>query len=105
MMRPTPTPAQFFIRAFAPLCLLLCGLAQAQAPASPASAPAAAPAAPKTATEQTIEHIHVEDASIRIDELRVGGETKSITVEPKGGMPSYQVAPATGERTWKVLGF
>ena len=51
------------------------------------------------------ENIHVEDAAARIDELRVGGETKRISVQPKGGMPAYQVAPKTGERTWKVLGF
>jgi hypothetical protein len=37
--------------------------------------------------------------------VRVGGETQSITVQPKDGMPAYQVAPKTGERTWKVLGF
>jgi hypothetical protein len=47
----------------------------------------------------------VEDADARIDELRVGGETQSISVQPKGGMPAYQVAPKTGERSWKVLGF
>jgi hypothetical protein len=52
-----------------------------------------------------VEHIHVEDASAHIDELRVGGETQSITVQPKDDMPAYEVAPKTGERTWKVLGF
>ena len=40
-----------------------------------------------------------------IDELRIGGETKSINVQPKGGMPAYQVGPVSGERSWKVLGF
>ena len=40
-----------------------------------------------------------------ITELRVGGETRSITVQPKGGMPSYQVQPATGERSWKIGSF
>ena len=90
-----------------PLCLLLCGVAQAQTPASPPPAqPASAAAAPaKQAPEQATRHIVVEDASTRIDEVRVGSETKSITVQPKDGMPAYDVAPASGERTWKVLGF
>ena len=52
-----------------------------------------------------MQHIVVEDASTRIDEVRIGSETKSIDVHPKNGMPGYQVAPASGERTWKVLGF
>ena len=63
-----------------------------------------APIAPSR-TNQTIERIRTEDGGSRIDELRVGGETQSITVQPKVGMPAYQVAPKTGERTWKVLGF
>jgi hypothetical protein len=86
--------------------LLACGLAWSQTailPSIPTSATVQrdAPARP----EARIEHIRVEDAGARIDELRVGGETQSITVQPKDGMPAYQVAPKTGERTWKVLGF
>lgn len=57
------------------------------------------------APEQRIELIHVEDAGARIDELRVGGQTQSITVQPKDGLPTYQVEPRTGERSWKILGF
>ena len=55
--------------------------------------------------ERRIERIQVEDAGARIDELRVGGETKTITVLPKGGMPVYDVQPVTGARSWKILGF
>ncbi|MGB4361019.1 MAG: hypothetical protein WBJ19_11430 [Rhodoferax sp.] len=55
--------------------------------------------------QSRVEHIHIEDAGARIDEVRVGGQTQSITVQPKDGMPAYEVAPKTGERTWKVLGF
>jgi hypothetical protein len=55
--------------------------------------------------EQRIERIQIEDGGARIDELRVGGETKSITVQPKGGMPGYEVQPLTGARSWKILGF
>lgn len=57
------------------------------------------------AIEKRTERIHVEDSGARIDELRVGGETKTIDVHPKGGMPAYQIEPVRGERTWKILGF
>jgi len=53
---------------------------------------------PKKPVEQKIERIHHEDASTRIDELRVGGETKSITVSPKGAAPAYEVAPEGNNR-------
>ena len=43
---------------------------------------------------QRIEHIKVEDAGSRIEELRVGGQTKRITVQPKtGNAPEYEVKP------------
>ena len=75
-----------------------------------------------TRVEKRIERIRVEDAGSRIDEVRVGGETQSITVSPKGNMPSYDVLPASanrnpsagernsssasgGTRVWKILGF
>jgi hypothetical protein len=86
---------------FALSCLSIC---QAQSPA-PAQAASRAAASAPGAIEKRTEHIRIEDAGTRIDELRVGGETKSIDVQPKGGMPAYQVAPTTGERTWKILGF
>ena len=86
--------------------LLASGLAWSQT-AVPATTAASAPAqnSARTSVEARTEHIRVEDTDARIDELRVGGETQSISVQPKGGMPAYQVAPKTGERTWKVLGF
>lgn len=87
------------------MCLLLGDAALAQTAGS-ASTPQSASSAPaKQAPEQTTKHIVVEDASTRIDEVRIGSETKSIDVHPKNGMPTYQVAPSSGERTWKVLGF
>jgi len=55
--------------------------------------------------EQRAERIHVEDAGMSIDELRVGGETRSVKVQPKGGMPAYEITPSNGERSWKILGF
>lgn len=78
---------------------------------SPASAQAASdyqkPSASTRpgAVEKRTERIRVEDKGSRIDELRIGGETKTIDVQPKGGMPAYQVQPVSGERTWKILGF
>ena len=70
---------------------------------------------------QTIERIRIEDAGNRIDELRVGGQTQRITVQPKANVPPYEmptedmsrsraVEPRKGftgrkQRTWKVLDF
>ena len=96
--------------------------AQPAAPA-PGAAAAPGPALERDAPEagranQRIEHIRVEDAGSRVDELRVGGQTRSITVQPKTGGPAYDVQPAgaaggsmagspgaAGQRTWKVLRF
>ena len=84
------------------------GICQAQ---SPTAAPVAAEQqtisvnSARGALEKRTERIRVEDAGARIDELRVGGETLSISVQPKGGMPAYQIAPTSGERSWKILGF
>jgi len=63
---------------------------------------------------QRIERIRVEDGGSRVDELRVGGETKNITVQPKvGNLPSYEVHPqkaegsdgTNGRRVWRALQF
>ena len=63
---------------------------------------------------QRIERIRVEDGGSRVDELRVGGETKNITVQPKvGNLPAYEVQPenregsdgTNGRRVWKALQF
>ncbi len=72
--------------------------------------------------DQTIQRIRIEDAGSRIDEVRVGGQTQSITVQPKvgGNIPAYEVKPlnaaggatpsssssdTTGSRVWNVLKF
>jgi hypothetical protein len=44
---------------------------------------------------QRIERIHIEDSGNLIEELRVGGETQSITVQPKTQMPAYEIQPDT----------
>ena len=65
--------------------------------------PARAEAAPDSPNkpgrgDPTIERIRTEDAGSRIDELRVGGETKQIAVQPKAAVPAYEVKPAEGAR-------
>lgn len=89
--------------------------------AQTAPADTAAPA-PGGRPDQRIERIGIEDAGTRIDELRVGGQTQSIVVSPKGGMPAYDVLPggtnrnltrgergngttSGGTRVWKLLDF
>ena len=78
-----------------PLCLLIGGAAQAQTAgsATPPQPASSSPKSAKLAPDQATQHIVIEDASTRID------------VHPKNGMPAYQIAPSSGERTWKVLGF
>ena len=92
----------------------------ASAPAVSASGTAAGSAGERP--EPSIQRIRTEDAGTRIDELRVGGETQSITVQPKTGQntPAYEVKPAesakgnapsssngdtNGSRVWNVLKF
>jgi hypothetical protein len=70
---------------------------------------------------QKIERIRIEDAGNRIDELRVGGQTQNITVQPKADVPAYEIQPddlarsrpaqsrdglaARKQRVWNVLNF
>jgi hypothetical protein len=78
---------------------LVAAVAQTPAPAAQAAAPAKdASAAGVGRKDQKIQRIRTEDAGSRIDELRVGGETKQITVQPKTSVPAYEVKPAEGAR-------
>jgi hypothetical protein len=71
---------------------------------------------------QKVERIVIEDSANRIDEVRVGGQTQSITVQPKAEVPAYEIQPtdmlrtrpgdhreglsgATGQRVWNVFRF
>ena len=85
-------------------------------PATPAVTleAASSPQAAGDKSNQRIERIRVEDGGSRIDELRVGGETKNITVQPKvGNLPAYEVQPTNiegadgtnGRRVWRALQF
>lgn len=81
------------------LLLLLGSLGAAVALAQkPAADPRDGNPPPRGRPDQQIERIHHEDAGSRIDELRVGGESKSITVKPKGDAPAYEVAPESNNR-------
>jgi hypothetical protein len=112
------------MRAFLRLSFWLAALGMAASvwaqPAAPA--PARDAGGEPGRANQRIEHIRVEDGGSRVDELRVGGQTRSITVQPKTGGPAYDVQPAgaaggplagraggspgaAGQRTWKVLRF
>jgi hypothetical protein len=105
------------------LCSLLPALAWAQAQAetpaktnsaesSGSTQPQNMPPAPSR-PDSKIENIQHEDSGSRIDELRVGGVTQTITVQPKGGnLPPYDLSPensrqsgSSGKRGWTVLGF
>ena len=89
------------------LCLPL--LAAAQDAASPL---------PQRGGEPIVQRVVTEDDGVRIEELRVRGETQQINVQSKaGGVRSYQIVPAaagrdlsqdrrnTGQRVWSVLSF
>ncbi len=71
---------------------------------------------------QKIERIRVEDAGNRVDELRVGGQTQAVTVQPKtADVPAYELQPddlarsrpadsreglsARKQRVWNVFSF
>ena len=92
----THAPRQFtrfsLVTALALLSAGAC-LAQTPAPAQSGTAPVAS-----GRPDQAIQRIRTEDAGARIDELRVGGETQQITVQPKANVPAYEVKPAEGAR-------
>ena len=79
---------------------LAAAMAQTPAPAQNASPAAATRVKPvgSARPDRKIERIRTEDAGTRIDELRVGGETQQITVQPKTGGAAYEVKPAEGAR-------
>lgn len=103
------------------LPLLVCSALSAQT--VPDSAPRVQEPPPAEGRKnQKVELIHVEDTAVVIDEVRYGGQTQSITVQPKANVPEYEIQPtdlgrsrpadhrdgmsnATGQRVWNVLKF
>lgn len=83
-----------------PACLWLAGCGALPAPTEPAT-----------------QRLVAEDDQVRIDELRVRGQTQRVTVQPKQGGRAYDIVPApggqdpsqgrstTGQRVWPVLSF
>ncbi len=85
------------------LFALTCALPFAAAHAQTTPQPPAAQPDPQQAREdgrknQKIENIHVEDGGASVDEKRYGGQTQSITVQPKANVPGYSVLPNDGGR-------
>ncbi len=132
-MRAHPClPHRLFSRPLSAVCVLLAavlaGPSLAQTPQN--SSEKASQAAPdkreqltkkEHSLNQKAERIQVEDGGSRVDELRVGGQTQQITVQPKTGeVPAYEVQPhnsnphnrsrsdtsdTNGPRVWNVLKF
>jgi hypothetical protein len=102
--------------------MLLAPLLACAAVAAQTVPPPEAPAPAEGRKNQRIERIHHEDAGARIDELRYGGQTQSIVVQPKADVPEYEIQPtdlarsrpadhrdgmssATGQRVWNLFRF
>jgi hypothetical protein len=96
------------------LALCACGLVITAVPAAAQGAPAAAPgtvaavaaapapaepAAGRRVPEPNVQRIVSEDDNVRIDELRVRGQTKEIVVHHKAVAGSrYEILPGEGGR-------
>ena len=92
------------------------GVAAPTASAPSAPVPAATPA---ERGEPTVQRNVAEDDHVRIEEVRVRGESRSIVVKPKtAGAKEYEIEPSTGandpsqrnrraagERVWRILSF
>jgi hypothetical protein len=102
--------------------LLLAALAGTAAQAQQAKPAAPVIAEPLPSDEPAVRRNVIEDDNARIDELRVRGAVRSITVTPKGPIKTpYEVLPtdasrdpsdgpattkgAQGRRVWRVLSF
>lgn len=94
--------------ALAPLAFAAAAAAAAEAPAVPAAGPA----------EPAVQRSVTEDDAVRIEELRVRGQTQSITVTnkqralrgtqyevmpPSGARDPSQKGQAGGQRVWRLF--
>ena len=93
-----------------------------QGPATDGRAVLAQPDRSEGRKNQKVERIRLQDSGSTIDEVRYGGQTQSITVQPRANVPEYGISPtdlarsrpadnrdglsgATGQRFWNVLRF
>lgn len=93
-----------------PLPTLLFVLSAGSAVAQPAAEPPA-----HRAPEPKVERILHQDGHTRVEELRIGGQTRSIDVRTRSALPGYEVRPidpgvsdersGAGSRRWRVLDF
>ena len=61
----------------------------------------------QSAHEDRWQHLHQEDTGSTIDEVRVGGETQRLTVQPKSKLinaPAYEFQPTNGARRSLAVG-
>ncbi|MFZ5548024.1 MAG: hypothetical protein ACOZJX_04965 [Pseudomonadota bacterium] len=105
--------SRFRILIATPLLALAC-VGPVLAAADDASA--ADPAARRTPEPQVLEQV-TEDDNVRIEELRVRGQTRRLTVKPKiKGLDGYEIAtpepgrppaddPKAGQRVWWSIKF
>ena len=91
----------------------------APAPPNPAPGPASTPARDGSANEPAAAWLVAEDEHVRVEELRVRGESRHIVVQPKlPGARPYEIVPssgaldpsqrgrrAPGTSLWRVLSF
>ena len=100
----------------AAFCICAPCWAQGPVPAAPAPAASAAEGVPQRGNEPTVVRTVNEDGSVRIEELRVRGQTRRVVVQSKlPGAPSYQIGTSTdgrdlsqdrrteGRSLWQVL--
>jgi starvation-inducible outer membrane lipoprotein len=77
--------------------LLACASVSAQNVPPPPLVQESQPLDPRK--NQKVERIHHEDSGSVIDEVRYGGQTQSITVQPKADMPEYEFQPSDMARS------
>lgn len=69
------------------------------------------------APDAVVQRLVAEDDQVRIEELRLRGQTQRLTVQPKNGARAYDIIAApggqdpsqtkgtTGQRVWPLLSF
>jgi hypothetical protein len=111
------TSLRVALAAQAVAALALAVPAAAQQAAAPVL-PAAPDAVPQRGGEPVVERKVIEDDGVRIEELRVRGQTQRIVVRSKlGNTRAYEIVPhsggrdvsqdkgSTGQRVWQILSF